>query len=126
MKLYLEYLISDAREVTLIRPTFYLVTKSGNTILEIDEEFKPAVKMIDDFEELYSFEFINKLKQNPLFCEYLNKRADKILKQYRKNKKVNLNNGKIISGSYIVKVNWAFSIETKRLNWKEFKKWKSA
>lgn len=119
---WIEFVLSSIKRVRKVRVTYSLITNAGNEIINIDEEYPLDTPVIFECEEFFSSH--KKIKeriseeQKPIF----DKRALELLKAHTSFKLVNIKNGYLYSGNYIVKCDWGIYFDTENVTWKEYKK----
>ena len=99
----LRYLWTDIKRVKNIRVTYSLITKSGETILEIDENFKPDRIIQGSYSE-YSLEADREVEE--IYKKKFAKRSKELLKKYQKKKLNETKHSILEGGDYIIKCSW--------------------
>jgi hypothetical protein len=116
--MWLKFLGSSYKKVNSIQVEYSLITKSGNEIFNLNEEYIPEKKII---EEDNDFGWGIRKIITDKFKEKFNKRAKELLSLYQKKEIKELKKGVLESGDYIVKCVWYIDIDYKSLTYKEFK-----
>lgn len=114
------YFFGNWEKVTNVNISYSLITKSGNTILTLNENYVPD-KIIKNFTMNNLWKNLDEIKAElkPIF----DKRALELLKEYTLDNLKNIKYGYLITGDYIIECSWDISVEHDSINWEEYKEW---
>jgi len=121
MNWFIFYFLRSFRKVVNVRVDYSLITKSGNDILTVRENYIPDRKIIKDFSDFKYFEIYKEIEKE--LKEVFDKGALELLKEHTPIKLKNINRGYLYTGDYIVKCSWEISIDKEDIDWKEYKAW---
>jgi hypothetical protein len=111
----------EYKKVDDIEVSFSLITDSGYEIFIVPEE----VKLYKTFYTSSEYFPGEEIRFDKKIKDQLNKRANQILTEYQKKKRVGVNRGKIDTGKYIVKCTWGIKPITKEMTFEEYLNYKT-
>lgn len=117
--IWLRYWFSSLKKIVGIEVSYSLITKSGNEIYSIEEDFIPEELIIKKVNEWDWRTWDNLVKEK--WGEKFNDKARQLLINFQKKERKKIKYGWIDSGDYVVKCVWDISVEREWLDYKEFK-----
>lgn len=107
------------KKITKIEVDYEIITKAGNTILTLTTTINPSKLIIFEGNDWNNGR--KEVEKDKNLISKMKEKADEILGRYRSKNKVELDDGVIISGNYIVRCKFTFYPQSENISWKEVK-----